>query len=279
MKIKENVDLSKFTTFKMGGIAKKMYIPENEDELIDIISKVKSDFCLGGGSNLIINQRIFDNVINLKEFNSKIVSNGDGSFTVGASVRLQKLILSVNNAGYGGIEYLFSVPGLVGGAIVMNAGRGEIYKQSISDYVKSVKVLYGGTTFWLNKEECNFTYRNSKFRDSDYIILAVRFCFEKIEPNRAKKLREERITLCKKVQDNSFPNFGSVFCVSNPKIMKIVMKSFLGKCGNIYFSRKTPNWILNKNGKYKDVKKLIHRVEIMHKLIGSQYRVEVKMLE
>ncbi|WP_298048348.1 hypothetical protein, partial [uncultured Bacteroides sp.] len=51
----------------------------------------------------------------LKEFNTFILHESNGLYQVGAGVRLQALIKQINEDGYGGIEYLWSVPGLTGG--------------------------------------------------------------------------------------------------------------------------------------------------------------------
>lgn len=275
MKIESNVDLSKYTTFKMGGIANKMYIPETEEELVDLINNLHPEYFLGGGSNLLINEREFECVVNLRKFNSEIQNLGEGHFVVGASVRLQKLIRTINECGYGGIEYLYSVPGLVGGAITMNAGRGEVYKKSIADYIVSVKVYHEGKITWIDKQECGFEYRHSIFKNTNYIILSCEFCFEKLDPDEAKKLCVERINLCKQVQDNSLPNFGTVFCVSDPRIMKLMMTVFFRKRGNIRFSKKTPNWLLNDSGRFQDAIRLLHRVQNIHKILKKECRTEV----
>ena len=37
MILKENEELKQYTTFKMGGIAKKFYIPESEEELVSLV--------------------------------------------------------------------------------------------------------------------------------------------------------------------------------------------------------------------------------------------------
>ena len=122
----------------MGGNAKKMYFPESIEELESL---VKNDpdilkYVIGGGSNLIINdEREFDEVLCLREFNKDFSDKGNGRFYIGASVRLQKAIKSVNAAGYGGMEFLFSVPGLIGGALYMNAGTGRKTGKYISDFV------------------------------------------------------------------------------------------------------------------------------------------------
>ena len=275
MIVKNNVDLSKYTTFKMCGTAKKMYIPESEDELVDLINTLHPEYFLGGGSNLLINERLFECVVNLRKFSDEIKNLGNGRFIVGASVRLQKLIKSVNELGYGGIEYLYSVPGLVGGAITMNAGRGAAYKKSIADYILSVKVYHEGKILWINKQDCGFGYRHSIFLNSNYIILSAEFCFEKIDSDEAKKLCVERINLCKKMQDNSLPNFGTVFCVSDPRIMKLMMTFLFRKQGHVRFSKKTPNWILNDSGRFQDAIRLLRRVQNIHKILKKECRTEV----
>ena len=118
MILKENVSLAKYTTFQMGGIAKKMYFPENIEELVKLTTENKKilHFIIGGGSNLLINdKKTFDEVLCLRNFNQTIEHLQGGKYYIGASVRLQKAIRTINEDGYGGIEYLFSVPGLTGG--------------------------------------------------------------------------------------------------------------------------------------------------------------------
>ena len=65
MKIDNNADLKKLTTFKMGGTVSKLYTPETEDELINLIQDKHPQYFIGGGSNIIINTRVFDSVVNL----------------------------------------------------------------------------------------------------------------------------------------------------------------------------------------------------------------------
>lgn len=75
MLLKENVPLSKYTTFRMGGIAKKMYFPESVEELVRLGVERKDIFhyIIGGGSNLLINdKKCFDVVLCLRNFNTKI---------------------------------------------------------------------------------------------------------------------------------------------------------------------------------------------------------------
>lgn len=275
MKIENNVDLKKYTTFKMGGVAKKMYIPESEEDLIKLLTEKPQKYFIGGGSNLIINERTFDEIVNLRLFNKEIKSLGDGHFCVGASVRLQKLILFINNNGYGGIEYLFSVPGLVGGATVMNAGRGKSYNLNIGDFVEEVKVFYDGNIKWLSREECCFGYRSSILKNGDYIVLEVKYHFPKVDNDKSEKLRQERINLCKDKQDNSSPNFGTVFCESNKLIMQLFKYFPIGQGKGIGYSKKTANWMLNNGGSFSEAVEMVERVKKVHKIFKRKCRTEV----
>ncbi|WP_294398328.1 FAD-binding protein [uncultured Clostridium sp.] len=281
MIIKHNEGLAKYTTFKMGGIATNFYVPESRIELVQLLKSLNEYNIIGGGSNLLINDKaVFTNVIHLVKFDDNITSLGDGKYYVGASVRLQKLINTVNNDGFGGIEYLFSVPGLIGGAIVMNAGRGRQFNQQISDYIVSVDAIYNGEIVTLSKEECLFQYRNSIFKHSDYLIIGVLFKFSEMKIEESKRLKNERIKLCREKQDSSGFNFGSVFCKYNPTIMKVAPLLRVEFNSNVRFSKKTQNWICNSGkGTYKQTLKLIKLLELMHKMSLKKIEREVIVWE
>lgn len=281
MILKENEELKQYTTFKMGGIAKKFYIPESEEELLSLIKTLDNYRILGGGSNLLINNEgVFENVVYMKDFNKKIINKGNGVYYFGASVRLQKIINKINEDGYGGIEYLYSVPGMLGGAIYMNAGRGKQFNMQLTDYLIDVDVLIDGEVKKLTKDECKFNYRKSIFQDNNYIILGANFKFKEVDVNESNRLKKERIELCKKVQDNSAFNFGSVFCVCNYTIMKIISKLSLNNKKGVYFSNKTNNWLCNDgNGDFKQAIKLINRVKKIHKLFNKKIELEVRIWE
>ena len=281
MILKENEELKQYTTFKMGGIAKKFYIPESEEELVSLVRTLDNYKILGGGSNLLINNNgVFPNVIYTKDFNKEIINKGNGIYYFGSSVRLQKIINKINQDGYGGIEYLYSVPGMLGGAIYMNAGRGKQFNMQLTDYLIDVDVLVDGKVKKFTKEECKFDYRKSIFQDNNYVILGANFKFKEVDFNESKKLKKERIELCKNVQDNSSFNFGSVFCICNYKIMKMVSKLSSKNKKGIHFSNKTNNWLCNDgSGEFKQAIKLINRVKKIHKLFNKKIELEVRVWE
>lgn len=282
MIIKENESLAEYTTFRMGGLAKTMYFPESVEELRDLLEQKEGikHYIIGGGSNLLINDRVdFEQVLCMRNCNTEMKSLGAGVYYAGAGVRLQKLIQRVNEDGYGGIEYLFSVPGLVGGAVYMNAGRGQKYNRNISDYIERVDYFFEGKLQSKLKNDCDFSYRHSCFHNMDgAIITGVEFHFEEMAQEESKKQRQERIELCRKQQDMSFPNFGTVFCFSNAKIMHVIKKLGLGSSKGVHFSKKTANWMLKgPEGTYQQTKKLLKKVTLMHKIFGKKCVTEVRM--
>ena len=275
MKILEGIDLKPHTTVRIGGTAGLFIIPESTEELISAINEYAPVCVIGGGSNLLINEREFDRVVDLGSFDTSITNLGNGRFRVGASVRLQHLINAINEEGYGGIEYLYSVPGLVGGAIVMNAGRGKQYHKCISDYIVSVQVLQNGELSELAKEECEFTHRSSKFKNTSSIVVSAIFEFPAMSVEESSKAKKERIALCREKQDNSAPNFGSVFMECDRHIMAVAKKLKIGN-KKAHFSGKTENWIVKeKGGTFSDVESAIKKVEILHKLSGKKCQREV----
>lgn len=290
MKVLNNEPLSGYTTFALGGNCKNMYFPQSREELIDLVSSKPDCRFIGGGSNLLINDsHEFDNVICLREFSDELYVDDEGIVVVSAAVRLQKLINFINDNGMGGIEYLFSVPGLVGGAVYMNAGRGKAYNCTIADHIVSVEAMclkdndFGsrGDIIQMSKEDCKFSYRSSIFHSNEFLILSARLKFPEMTKEESSKRKQERLDLCKQKQDNSGANFGSVFCEANPKLMKVIKKLQLGDKNGIHFSGKATNWLLNSQGKnakpgsFDKTISLIEKVKKVHKLFRKPCKSEV----
>lgn len=276
----ENIPLSQYTTFKIGGKCKELYFPQNKEELVFLLNNYPQARILGGGSNLLVNDaKEFGVVICLRECGCNDISISGNEVMVGCGVRLQKLISFLNIHGLGGIEYLYSVPGLVGGAIVMNAGRGRNENQQISDYLCSVDVWENGRIEHYSKDKCGFSYRNSIFQKRPCVILSATFHFDYISPEKGRALQRERIDLCKKYQDNQYPNAGTSFCQADTHIMNLMKKiSSSNKKTGIHFSKKTTNWIQNRGeGTFKEAMHLIQRVELMHRLLGKPVKLEYKI--
>lgn len=260
-------------------IAKEVYIPESKEELIHLISqqknKKKEYRLLGACSNVILPAKLNVPVIFLTSFN-KECSIEDGVIVVGASVRIQHLIREAQKSGLGGIEYLFSVPCTVGGATVMNAGRGN-GNQSIGNFVVAVQCLNlrTGEIEVLSKEECHLSFRNSTFLHGDKIVLTTVL---KLEQKKLEKIEEcinERKQYALEKLDDRRPSCGSIFNQSDMRIMKL-MKGL--RIGGAEWSKKTNNWISNTgNAKNWQVRLLVYLACLMHKIAFKPYHLEVEI--
>jgi len=208
--------LAEHTTFNIGGPAEVMSIPENEEEFIEEIRRCEKENInykiLGNGSNLLINDKGIKGIVimNTKAC-SKTEKNGN-TVEVGSSISLQKFVRFCVNNDLEGMEYLYSIPATVGGAIYMNAGRGKKHNRSISNNLISVKIFDGNEVKRLKKEECNFQFRESIFhKRNDWIILGAKFEFD-YQPKEIgeKKIKERK----EKVKDwpiYKHPSAGSIF--------------------------------------------------------------------
>lgn len=275
MKCEHNVALSEYTTFRLGGECQNLYIPETTEELVQLLNELPEPrYLLSGGSNLLINdKRIFENVILLREFDNRIEDLGNGLFYSGGSVRIQRLIRFVNERGYGGIEFLFSLPALVGGIVTMNAGRGN-KRDLISNFVVKVKVWHNGKITEMSKDECGFGHRTSVFKNNSMVVLGVYLQLVPGEREDFENKCKERIQLSTQKQDASRPNFGSVFCVYNWRILALFRILSSGKSG-VHYSKKTNNWLINNQGSFDQAMHQIDMVKKIHKLLHLKCETEV----
>lgn len=269
----------------MGGIAENYYIPESAKDIELLISYLngKEYYILSGGSNLLINDnKKFEHIIFMRDSFQEFENKENGYFYCGASVRVQKLINLVNQNGYGGIEELISLPGaMLGGLIYMNAGIGGEKNPvfTISDFIIRVYAIdrVNGRKMEFLKNDCEFKHRYSLFQSNQYIITGADLKFYEQDIEISKQRINARIIRCKERQDHSGGTFGSCYKTSNRYIMKVIQKLSIKK-GNIKFSSKTSNWMLNMgDGKFTDAMSLIGTVQNIHKLFGKNVDLEVRV--
>ena len=281
MRIERNIDLRKYSTMHLQGEGEIMYFPESVDELANLINGLEGDYqLLSAGSNSIFAEHVVKPIINLMNVNS-VISLTDGVFTCGCSVRIQQFIQFAKAKGYGGIEFLYSLPASVGGIVYMNAGRGGEKRQSISDYLTEVTYLDCDTNVIRTEgvDKSRFGHHVSPYQNMNCIILSCKVQLKEQSPEVTDSLIKERLDHCKKIQDTSKPNCGSVFSKGNKFIFKLFQ--ILGtRSGSAMFSKKTSDWIINAgDATATDIKRLVNKMIRVHKLIGADYKVEYKFFD
>lgn len=179
---KEHEVMRDHTTMHVGGVADFYFEAKTIEDIkkaINLAIELKIPyFVLGNGSNVIFSDYGFPGLI-IKNMTNNIAFMIERSqVIVDSGVSLQKLILESVSNNLSGLEFLFGIPGTVGGAIYGNAGA---YGQTIGDYVKSVTLLMPGEKSEIIQHDVGwfeFSYRSTKLkRQKGYnkpIILSAR---------------------------------------------------------------------------------------------------------
>ncbi len=163
------------TTFRIGGKADIMLLPETEDEIIEIVKfcyKTKQNFfVLGGGSNLLIpDTGIRDVVIKLSDNYSKFTIDNE-IIMAEAGIKLWDLSEKILENNLTGFEFASGIPGTIGGGVYMNAGA---YDSEMKNIVKTVRVIDNqGNIREYTNEEMKFGYRTSYAMEQKSIISKV----------------------------------------------------------------------------------------------------------
>lgn len=272
-----NEPLARHTTFRIGGSAERLVVPSSRDELVEILTACRrtrtSTFVMGRGSNLLVKDSGVKGVV-IKNTESCRELDWNGKYVrAGSSVPLQKLVKFCVENGRVGMEYLYSVPGNVGGAICMNAGRGEAFNQSISDHLVSAEIFDGERVRTITKEEGSFSYRTSVFQTmKHWIILSALFELPGQERDVGEQLIRERLALAREKHDLGHPSAGTVF----KRYFRPLPEIIGHRIGNAQFSAKTPGWIINLGGATcSDVAALIKYAKDCHK----RHKIRVPEME
>ena len=276
----ENADLREYTTYKAGGKALAIVVPDDLNGLITLIKflrekKVKYKI-LGNGSNLIFSDKGYNGIlIKLDNFN-KLEFN-DNYVTVGAGYSLTKLSLRTARRGYTGLEFASGIPGTVGGAIFMNAGA---YKMDMGYITTTVKVLDPNLEVKiLTNQDLEFHYRSSFLQKvKNYICIEATLLLRKGDTETIMEVINDRKKRRIESQPLEYPSAGSVF--RNPEgdyagrlIEEIGYKGY--SIGDAMVSLKHANFIINKgNASGRDIKKLI--CEIKDK-VKKEYNIDLKV--
>lgn len=169
--------LSKYTTMRVGGNCDAVIDISGVDELSELIDICKSEgidyYILGRGSNVIAPDEGYNGIImRIGSAMASIELDGD-IIRAGAGASLAALAAFACDNGIAGFEALSGIPGLIGGAIRMNAGA---YGTEVKDVLKSCTYLENGEIKTISAEDADLSYRHSVFSaGGEKIIVAATF--------------------------------------------------------------------------------------------------------
>mgnify|MGYP001333245161 CR=1 FL=1 len=181
--IEKQVELSSYTT--MGVSAKAQYVARinSVGALVEALNWAKNNkvgiLVLGGGSNVLL-PRYFEGLVLLVGLKKKDIIHEDEysvELLIGAGENWHEMVEWTVEKGWIGLENLALIPGSVGAAPIQNIGA---YGVEVEEYITSVQYLHVETLdlIWIDRDKCNFAYRNSIFKDelkNKAIITEVQF--------------------------------------------------------------------------------------------------------
>lgn len=255
------------TTFKIGGEA-SLYITANSDAALSYAVKtVKSSgmryFVLGRGSNVLFDDGGFDGaVISMAGMNAVSFDNGTIRAEAGAS--MSEVAKCARDNSIAGFEFLYGIPGSIGGGVYMNAGA---YGEEMSDILMSSTYLDDdGSIHTIPLSDHSYGYRESVYRSHpERIILSAEFRGkdgnkDDIAANMSALMERRRSK-----QPLEFPSAGSVFkrCAGHFTGQLIEEAGLKGaSVGGAEISEKHAGFIINKGGATSaDVLSLIELVK------------------
>ena len=216
MTLLEQEPLSAHCSFRIGGPARALAVPESVSSLAKACSILKDNelmpFILGNGTNLLFPdeglQQLF--LISTEKLQNLFLLP-DGAIYAEAGVSLSRLSSFAQQNGLQGLEFASGIPGSVGGGCFINAGA---YGGEMKDVVESVVCLYSPDQglYELPAEQCAFSYRKSLFNTrGGYVILSAVFRLQPGDRDEiAAKMREMNEKRRAK-QPLELPSAGSAF--------------------------------------------------------------------
>lgn len=266
--IVENASMADYSSFRAGGKASFLVMPESESRFADTLNLLSSEdveyFVLGNGSNILISDKGYDGVIvkTSKAFSDIKV---DGEYIcAGAGALLSAVSKKALENSLTGMEFASGIPGSVGGGAFMNAGA---YGMEMKDIITEVKLLSrdGKQIFFKDVSEMDYGYRHSVLYDTGDVVLGVKLKLEKGDSLKIKLLMDELMNRRNSKQPVNYYSAGSFF--KRPKghfAGKLIQDAGLKgtRVGDAEVSMLHGGFIINKgNATATDIIRLMHIVQ------------------
>ena len=283
--ILEEEPMKKHTTFRIGGPAEYLILPQTAEEIADVVKLCRQEeipwYIVGNGSNLLVADEGVRGVVIqlLRNFNQIQVEGCQIRMQAGAqNAAVAKRALDASLTGF---EFAAGIPGTIGGAVVMNAGA---YGGEMKDILKEVTVLdQNGMIRTIPAGELELGYRTSIIARKGYVVLEAVIVLKTGDPKEIKAamddLKEKRVTK----QPLEYPSAGSTFkrpegYFAGKLIMDAGLRGF--SVGGAQISEKHCGFVINKgNATAKDVTELMDETKkIVMEKFGVALEPEVKRL-
>ncbi|QNU67848.1 UDP-N-acetylmuramate dehydrogenase [Ruminiclostridium herbifermentans] len=274
-----NEPMKSHTSFKIGGPADLLILPDSSKQIEDVMRCLVSDnvpyMVMGNGTNLLVSDKGIRGVV-IKIYDNMDRYSIDGEYMeLEAGMLISKASKIALQNSLSGLEFAEGIPGTIGGAVTMNAGA---YIGEMSTVVDETEYLdANGRIVTVKGEEHGFSYRTSIIQKTKGIVLKTRLKLNFGDYKKIKDLMDDFNFKRRDKQPLEWPSAGSVF--------KRPQGYFVGKLiddcglrgfsiGGAKISDKHSGFIINTgDATCKDVLDLIRYIQ---KNVSEKFNVELE---
>ena len=280
-----DVSIARYTYYKIGGIAREVYFPSNTSEMLELVQtfKVRNTefFTLGGGSNVLAGDGYWDGAV--------IITTGMNNFEAhhnqlvcGSGLPSSKTAEIALEHAKTGLEFLYKMPGSIGGAL---AGNARFDNTNISDVLISILAVHSkrGMKRFLNRD-MDLSYKHIGIVHEGWIICELTLIWKDGDTDAIRKRMDEIEQFRNKNHHFDFPCCGCVFKNDHKNnIQAGHLLDSLGlkglKVGGAQVAPFHANFIINTgNATASDVLDLIEQIEsIVMEKTGITLEREVRL--
>ncbi len=287
-KIMSDIPMNLHTTFKTGGNADYFAVPECYDDISKLLKFTKMYsvpvFILGGGANILVSDNgIRGLVIDMSKISK--FSFKENICSAEAGFPISDLSKKAADISLSGLDFIYGMPGSVGGAVWMNA---RCYDVSISDILLNIIYLDENLeTKTLDGIDISnkFSYKFSPFQNSNNIILSASFKLMKDNKNNIWNNMNSHKQDRENKGHYKYPSAGSVFKnnrdFGNPTGVIIDSLGLKGySIGEAEIARFHGNIIVNKKqAKSQDIRSIItYTQNKVNEKLGLKLEPEIQFI-
>ncbi len=280
--------IKKLNWLNIGGISRVFFKPKNLKELkkfLELYSNRAKLFVLGSGSNVLFKDDVYEGTIIKLSNNFSSISKLDNDKIIsGSSCSQKRLSMFALENNISGFEFMYCIPGTIGGGIKMNSGcfgtefKDRLISLQCIDTFGNLKVIPG--------REINFNYRKTELNEN-LIFLSATFKGNLAKKEEIKILMQDLHEKKNNSQPSKIKTGGSTF--KNPidqtekKAWELIKESVATDIsfGDAHISEKHLNFFVNKNNAtFADMNSLINYVRKKVKdETGITINLEIKIVE
>lgn len=188
MSLRADASLSRLTTLRLGGPARRLVTVTTEEELVEAVATPDPEggptLLLGGGSNVVVADDGYDGTVVHVATRGVTVRDAPGAdglvhVEVAAGEPWDAVVARCVADGLAGVECLAGIPGATGATPIQNVGA---YGQEVAQTIVAVRAYdrVERAVVELAAADCAFSYRHSRFKGDDrFAILAVTFALRR----------------------------------------------------------------------------------------------------